>query len=223
MANPPAQTSVLASTGEDEAACTSGTHIGRASLLVGLWLVLVAWILAVGSTGEGHVDTVLFGVLLLLWAAGVIIAMPVALFYGLTAFSRRGAVAFAPVGALALTLLLGLGSVPVAQHVAGLVAASRREPVAKRLIAEAGRKHWTGQREIALSPAEQSTSDGGKVIVATDKNGASVLFWDFQGILSGSASVYAPDPHASALPGGDYFNMTLSHVSGHWWSAVEEE
>jgi hypothetical protein len=110
---------------------------------------------------------------------------------------------------------------------AGALVRDARQPLrallSARVIQRTRAAGRTGKTKIRLTGLEVLLSDGGSIEVDSDASNASVLFWDWSGIMSGGATVYAQDPQATELPSGIAGQFDFHHDSGHWWSATEEQ
>jgi len=186
-------------------------------------IVLVAWALAAASAVTDVLSIMTIAPLAIVLVLGVGVWAILAFLVGAWRVSTEGIAAFR----LALTLVLALtvaivGAQPVAQRAQDLrreAQHDQREAVARELIARAEQGDSPIGREVDLAPEQRWLSDSGQVLVFRDKSGASVLFWDFRGILdSYSAGLYAETPGPTASPGGDFVD-TLEFVGGHWWTA----
>jgi hypothetical protein len=123
---------------------------------------------------------------------------------------------------LALSVLTCLPAIYAAQWVTRQVRQPVRAVLAPRMIQRAQTRGGMGHSEVELTGLDALLSDGGRADVYVDGQGVSILFWDVQGIMSGSASAYVSDASAASPPGGVTEEYEVEHEAGHWWTVVED-
>jgi nitrogen fixation/metabolism regulation signal transduction histidine kinase len=199
----------------------------RASLIALVAPVLLTLVLLVAMSLSTLLEVVFLMTIALPLVVVVVLAslgLAAVYFLGLRRGDDRATVRLA--GSLALGLILSVALAVPGAVAAGWALREIRGParalLAERMIQRAQARGSTGRSPVQLTGWDALLSDGASAEVDLDGRAASVLFWDSQGILEGSASVYDQDPQASSLPGdlGDEFDA--QHTGGHWWMASSD-